>query len=255
MTSSWGQRATEAVEKVAALLHRPHLDTVLMAGTGGAMAAYEARAMRAIWPGVTLHGWEPIRRMRRDAQRTGFAGTIYPATLAREPGTRTLVHQARADMRASLYGLHDAHAWSSGGQQPPEQTSQVEATTLQAELQRLAPLGATLLWLDAEGAELEIIEGGGTSFGPTTICYANIELCFVRARTGAATAEEVIAAMHDRGYAICGMHSCRRGNQADAVFCCRAQHELIEAGTARQIAAHKQLKASRRAAQQGAKQP
>lgn len=243
------RRAAVAVSRFAELSGVGHLDTVLMAGTGADAAAFEAAQMQQRWPGVKLIGWEPMQRNRQAALAAGFPGEIHAVALGRQAGLRTMVSNYQPDQRASFHALHGFAAY----EQPPEITHLVETTTLASELQRLGATGETLLWLDAEGAEQEIVEGAGYALNPQRVAWLNVEIVFVHGRAGATRPEELIPLLWERGYGLCGLHSCDSGRQADAVFCCRNTLQLLEqaaarAGAAKKLSTRRALRQRRRQA-------
>lgn len=204
--------AVEGVARFAELTKPGRPATVVIAGVG---YGHEVPLMRELWPQARLIGVEPVsenrKRMDRSEAWVGSPSDLLPVALAAEAGSVTLQLNYEADQRASMYE-------PVAGDLPGAITREVEAWTLADLWERVGGWKApALLWLDAQGAESEILAGAQEE-QLATFDWINVELNQQPARS-CPPAWQVDRHLRSLGFFCAWQHSLgKQGHTIDGVY-------------------------------------
>jgi FkbM family methyltransferase len=187
----------------------------------GAHHGQFALLSRELFPQAEIFCVEPLPEAVERLEVTVGADpatTILPVAAAASQGTRRL-HVSRKTDSSSLLPILKSYRTAFPGTEEAA-TVDIETTTLDSilpgEIRRPA-----LLKVDVQGGELEVLLGAEALLAKIDAAY--VECSFVEFYRGQALADEVIAALLDRGMRLVGVFSVvrdRRGSclQADLLF-------------------------------------
>lgn len=176
---------------------------------------------RALYPDAEIVCVEPLPDTI-DRLRTVHAGddrvTVMPFAAAGEVGRRNL-HVSRKTDSSSLLPILRPYVDAFPGTEEAD-TIEVEGRPLDVLLsQRIR--GPTLLKIDAQGGELEVLRGAAAVLSQVDVAF--VECSFVEFYGGQALADEVIGAFLIHGLRLSGVYSIVRDSrgqclQADMLF-------------------------------------
>lgn len=188
-------------------------DSVILIGLGfGA----EVPVIRDLWPEARVIAAEPIeenvkrweRALKLDPKRR--LDVLERVAVMDEPGNVMMWLGYEPDQRASICQIV--------GGLPGEESREVDAVTLNQFARATQPWGSALLWLDAEGAEAKILEGG--EWAMRAVHWVNVEITWMSGRryhwTTPARVDELLEKYGFRQMAVHTVH--RSGMAADAVY-------------------------------------
>jgi FkbM family methyltransferase len=205
---------------LAALEHAPvpfgaEFRTVLDVGTSRGQFALFAHSR---WPGARIIGFEPLPEASAAARRT-----LPPAVVVHE----VALGGRRGRARLNVSGRDDSSSLLGIGRQALEYAGTAAVRELDVEVRPLAEYldrglrRPTLLKIDAQGYELEVLRGAGPRLAEVDEVYC--ECSFVELYDGQPEAAEVVAFLHEQGFGLAGvfgMATARSGEQmqADLLF-------------------------------------
>jgi len=204
----------------------PTPDTVVVAGVG---RGTELATMREAWPSAKIVGVEPLRCHCQLWDDGSFPGVLVEAALWSRSGiSRKLFCNHLPDQRASLYPLT-----SPLEGEVTEDTTTISLDDLRSQT---GPWGQTLLWLDVEGAEVDVL---GACKDWDGIRWVNVEVAYCpgRDRPSARAIDHVLWAA---GFDPCGVHTVTRDyRQCDLIYVRRSDWEGLRLAVARDAVSRK----------------
>jgi FkbM family methyltransferase len=194
----WGPLAAGVLASLehAAVPFGPDFATVLDVGTSRGQFALFAHAR---WPRARIIGFEPLPDPAATARRALPGAVVHEVALGRAPGRATM-NVSGQDDSSSLLRIGRQAVEFAGTAAVREQD--VEVRVLAEYLGRGLP-GPTLLKIDAQGYELEVLRGAGAALGLIDEVYC--ECSFVELYDGQPMAAEVVAFLHAAGFALAGV--------------------------------------------------
>jgi FkbM family methyltransferase len=153
----------------------------------------------ARWPGARIVGFEPLPGPAATARAAVPGIVVHEVALGRSATTATINVSGRDDS-SSLLGIGRQAVEFDGTAAVRELA--VEVRTLADYLDPAQP-GPTLLKIDAQGYELEVLRGAGPALGLVDEVYC--ECSFLELYDGQPGASEVVAFLHDAGFALVGV--------------------------------------------------
>jgi len=186
--------------------------SIVMAGMG---RSREARRLREVFAGATLIGVDPLRKYTAFGRRRRQFDRVFLAALwGRNEEVRIWTDYSESES-ATAYALLEPL--------PDAASVTVRGWTLDALKRRSRAFwrSPVLLWLDAEGAEAEILAGAGAALDDVT--WLNVEVCLASGRD-APDLFAVSDVLRARGFRLAGLHSGARDCRTfDGVYVREAQ--------------------------------
>lgn len=181
--------------------------------------------MRLKWPRARIVAVDPLREHEEAVLRLGLRGVeFHLAALWSEQRALRIYTNYEPDQRASAYELIT--------ELPRGEYRDVQAVTLADLYYETRPWGDTLLWLDAEGAELEILRGARGALSETR--WINVECRAVPQRMSPPW-NLLVEELSERGFRCAGWWNLsRNGRQVDMVFLRAEEWSRLEREKARQ---------------------
>jgi len=184
-------------------------DQIVQVGIG--MRCQESDVMKGAWPNAEIIGFEPHPAVVRSVKKK-YPGQIIQKAAWSSNGTATLYTKDRHQDGSSLF----QHVGKSGEKVLLGKTIEVETATLDDELDgRLRK--NLLLWIDSEGAEIEVMKGGEEALQMADI--VNIETTARPLGADWCSPVEVHDWLSDRGYFRQWIHTNRSVHgQVDVIY-------------------------------------
>jgi FkbM family methyltransferase len=188
----------------------------------GANRGQFALISRKIFPKAEIHSFEPLEEPIRIFKRI-FDGdplvTLHTCAIGPELGTAT-IHITRDDDSSSLLPVTKMQAKLFPGAIEKE-TRQVSVLPLSQALGDIFIESASLLKIDVQGFELEVLRGCEDILNIFSHLY--IECSFIELYEGQALAHQVIAWLEERSFVLSSIHNLCYGKnglaiQADFLF-------------------------------------
>lgn len=194
----------------------------------GANRGQFALVARHLWPNARIVSFEPLPQaaaLCKSVMHNDPQFVLFESAVGTTSGTST-INVTTADDSSSLLPLGDQHK-ELYGSSVAEQL-QVRTEPLAGFIEATECPASTLLKIDTQGFELEVLKGSEQVLSCISHVYA--ELSFVELYTGQPLASEVIAYLYSRGYELVGVYnlaSDRTGKpiQADMLFARRSSHQ------------------------------
>jgi FkbM family methyltransferase len=187
---------------LASMEHAPvpfghEFHTVLDVGASRGQFALFAHAR---WPDARIIGFEPLPGPVATARRTLPPGAVvHEVALGRDQGRATI----------NVSGRDDSSSLLRIGRQAVEFAGTATVREMDVEVRPLAEYlgrglcGPTLLKIDAQGSELEVLRGAGAGLSGIDEIYC--ECSFVELYDEQPMAAEVVAFLHARGFVLAGV--------------------------------------------------
>ncbi|HEY2638094.1 MAG TPA: FkbM family methyltransferase [Solirubrobacteraceae bacterium] len=188
----------------------------------GASRGQFALFARGRWPAARLLCFEPLPGPRAVLERVLAdhpAARVLPYALDETAGERAM-HVSRRDDSSSLLAITDRQTAVFPGTEEVS-TEPVAAVRLDEALQADDLVAPTLLKIDVQGAELAVLRGGAGLLG--ALDEILVECSFQELYAGQPLVDDVVAFLHEHGFALAGFGSQRldaagRAVQADLLF-------------------------------------
>jgi FkbM family methyltransferase len=212
-------KGTAAGTEHGSVLERLNFDFIVDVGANRGQFALISRK---IFPKTEIHSFEPLEEPIRTFKRI-FDGdphvTLHTCAIGPEPGTAT-IHVTRDDDSSSLLPITKMQAEIFPGAVEKE-TRQVSVLPLSQALGGIFIESASLLKIDVQGFELEVLRGCEDIINGFSHLY--IECSFIELYEGQALAHQVIAWLGERGFVLSSIHNLCYGKnglaiQADFLF-------------------------------------
>ncbi len=182
-------------------------DLMIQVGVGN--YHQEVDVLKSEWSGVKFIGYEPHPRVCKRLKKT-YPGPVHPIALSNKTGKYDLNIKARHSDGSSLLDLHDGSRL---------ETVKVDVDTLDnvcpADIHSYRRI---LLWLDCEGSELDVLEGGEETIHKH-ISMINLEMTAAPPSAGWGHPVEIHKWMVDRGWFLQWIHTQRISlGQCDFIY-------------------------------------
>jgi FkbM family methyltransferase len=165
----------------------------------GANVGQFAVACAKIFPGITVHSFEPLpnclKQLKRNVLRLGGV-LVYPVALGAECGEVTM-HVNSHSHSSSILALGERHRRAFPDAREIDDIK-VRMSTLDVEMKSLSLEGPVLLKLDVQGYELQVLEGAVETL--RTVDYVLLEASLRPLYEGERTFMDVARTMQDRGF-------------------------------------------------------
>lgn len=186
----------------------------------GAHGGQFSRLATILWPDAAIDAFEPnpteAARYRRTLNTNSKTVRLHNCALGSEADSKTLFLTSASDSSSLLRPAISGNASHRvvGG-------TEVEVARLDAVLGFEDILRPSLLKLDVQGFEQEVLRGSGELLH--AVDYVYVEVSFQPAYQGQPTAGEVVAYLHQKHYALHSVHdlardSAGRPDQGDLLF-------------------------------------
>lgn len=193
----------------------------------GANVGQFAIACQKIFPGATVHSFEPmpecVVKLKQNVAK--LAGVrVYPIALGEQSG-EVVFHVNSHSHSSSILALGDRHRRAFPHAREMR-TIKVPLSTLDFEMNSIPLEGPVLLKLDVQGYEPQVLEGATEML--KRVDYVLLEASFRPLYVGEKTFMEIARAMEERGFEflrpIAWLNDPRSGEvlQADALFARRS---------------------------------
>ncbi len=172
----------------------------------GANRGQFALISRQAFPHAAIHSFEPLdepARIFRDVFRNDSAVTLHPVAIGREKSTAT-IHVTREDDSSSMLPVNGEQAAAFPGAVEME-TRQVTVLPLSQALDGVCLPPSSLLKIDVQGFELEVLMGSEDILQSFSHLY--IECSFVDLYAGQALAYQVIDWLGARNFFLEGVYN------------------------------------------------
>jgi FkbM family methyltransferase len=165
-----------------------------------------ALAARKVFPRARIHSFEPLEEPGQVYEKI-FANdphaTLHSFAIGREKATATM-HITKDDDSSSLLPVTQRQSSLFPGATEME-TRQVNVLPLSQVLGGISIPRASLLKIDVQGLELEVLRGCEDMLQGFSKIY--VECSFVELYIGQALAHEVIAFLHQHGFRLTGVYN------------------------------------------------
>jgi FkbM family methyltransferase len=182
----------------------------------GANRGQFAVISRKIFPLAKIHSFEPLEEPAKIFKRIFSSDpniTLHTVAIGRERTTAT-IHVTREDDSSSLLPITEAQSGLFPGATEKE-TRQVAVLPLSEALGTTSIPPASLLKIDVQGYEMEVLKGCEDLLDKFAFLY--IECSFVELYKGQALAHQVIAWLDQREFVLSGVHNMFYGKKGRAV--------------------------------------
>jgi FkbM family methyltransferase len=158
-----------------------------------------AVACAKIFPGVSVHSFEPlpdcVRQLNRHVARLGDA-RVYPIALGAQSG-EVVMHVNSHSHSSSILGLGERHRRAFPRAREIDQIK-VKMSTLDLEMERMSFERPTLLKLDVQGYESQVLQGATETL--KRVEYVLLEASFRPLYEGEKTFMDIARMMEGRGF-------------------------------------------------------
>lgn len=182
----------------------------------GANRGQFALAARKVFPNASIHSFEPLVEPLHIFKKV-FNGdpniTLYPYAVGREKMI-SIIHVTKDDDSSSLLPIKQMQSDLFPGTLERE-TRQVMVYPLSQVLDSSRIPPASLLKIDAQGFEMEVLQGCEEILGKFSHLY--IECSFVELYGGQALVHQVIAWLEERRFVLSSIHNLYYGRNGMAV--------------------------------------
>lgn len=172
----------------------------------GANCGQFALISRKVFPRAKIHSFEPLEEPAQIFKKI-FGNDpniiLYPYAIGREKTTAT-IHVAKEDDSSSLLPVAEAQSSMFPGATEKE-TRQVTVLPLSQALGNTSIPPASLLKMDVQGFELEVLKGCEDILNKFSHLY--IECSFIELYEGQALAHQIIAWLEQRSFILCGVYN------------------------------------------------
>ncbi len=172
----------------------------------GANRGQFALISRKIFPRAKIHSFEPLAEPAQIFKKI-FSNdpnvTLYPYAIGREKTTAT-IHVTKDDDSSSLLPITKTQSSMFSGATEKE-TRQVTVLPLSQALGDTSIPPASLLKIDVQGFELEVLQGCGDILNKFSHLY--IECSFIELYKGQALAHQIISWLEQRNFVLSGVHN------------------------------------------------
>jgi len=172
----------------------------------GANRGQFALISRKVFPRAKIHSFEPLEEPAQIFKRV-FRNDpnviLYPYAIGREKATAT-IHVTKEDDSSSLLPVAEAQSNMFPGATEKE-TRQVIVLPLSQALGDTSIPPASLLKMDVQGFELEVLKGCEDILNKFSHLY--IECSFIELYEGQALAHQIIAWLEQRNFILRGVHN------------------------------------------------
>ena len=172
----------------------------------GANRGQFALISRAIFPQATIHSFEPLEEPAK-IFRDIFSGdpnvTLHSCAIGQE-NTISCIHVTNDDDSSSLLPLTRMQSSIFNGITEKE-TRQVQVISLSQALGSISIPPVSLLKIDVQGFELEVLKGSEKILDKFSHLY--IECSFVELYENQALAHQVISWLNEREFVLSGIHN------------------------------------------------
>ena len=188
----------------------------------GANRGQFALIARKVYPQAIIHSFEPLEEPGQIFKRV-FADdpkvTLHPCAIGRERTTAT-IHITREDDSSSLLPITKMQSEIFPGA-TEKGTRQVSVLPLSEALGNLSIPPASLLKIDVQGFELEVLKGSEDILNKFSNLY--IECSFIELYASQALAHQIIAWLEQRNFILSGIYNvyyekCGTAVQGDFLF-------------------------------------
>ena len=184
----------------------------------GANRGQFALIARKIFPRANIHSFEPLEEPAQIFKRI-FDGdhhvTLHTCAIGQEKTTAT-IHITKEDDSSSLLPITDAQSGMFPGSIEKE-TRQVAVLPLSQALGTISIPPASLLKIDVQGFELDVLQGSEDILNKFSHLY--IECSFIELYEGQALAHQVIAWLEKRSFILIGAYNMYYQKNGMAVQC------------------------------------
>ncbi len=181
-----------------AVLERLNLDFIVDVGANRGQFALISRK---IFPQATIHSFEPLEEPAQIFKRIFDNDpnvTLHTCAIGREKTTAT-IHVTKADDSSSLLTITEKQASMFPGATEKE-TRQVSVLPLSQALGTTSIPPASLLKIDVQGFELDVLQGCEDILNKFSHLY--IECSFIELYAGQALAHQIIAWLEQRNFVL-----------------------------------------------------
>ena len=216
---SWGE---DSFRDQAALLKDERVETIFDVGAnvGDSVARY-----RALFPGATIHAFEPFPDVHRElSARFSEDRSIHAhrGAVARTAGAATF-HVNDVHVTNSLLPVNPASAeWAGVTDTARHQTIDVETVTLDGFCADRNITRIDLLKMDIQGGEAAALEGAAHLLAGAAVRLIYAEVLFAPLYEGQAYFCDISAILNKYGYRIFGLYNLKHGARGlgwgDAIF-------------------------------------
>jgi|CXWL01.1.fsa_nt_gi FkbM family methyltransferase len=172
----------------------------------GANRGQFALIARKVFPGAKIYSFEPLREPAQ-VFRAIFVNDpnvkLYPYAIGRERTISTL-HVTRDDDSSSMLPVTQTQSAIFPGAAEME-VREVTVLPLSQALDAVSLPAASLLKIDVQGFELEVLKGSEDILAKFSHLY--VECSFIELYKGQALADEIISWLAQRGFILTGIHN------------------------------------------------
>jgi len=207
-------RGSPATTEHIKVLKRHHFDLIVDVGANRGQFTLIARKL---YPQAIIHAFEPLTEPARVFHRIlgSDAGVIlHPCAIGREKARATM-HITKKDHSSSLLPTTETltamfPCTAEKGTRP------VDVITLSEALGDAAIPAASLLKIDVQGYELEVLKGCEDMLNKFSHLY--VECSFIELYQGQALAHQIIAWLEERGFSLSGIYNMYYDRDGSAVY-------------------------------------
>ena len=172
----------------------------------GANRGQFALIARKVFPQAKIHSFEPLKEPAQIFKKI-FSNdpnvTLYPYAIGREK-TTAIIHVTKDDDSSSMLPITKTQSSMFPGATEKE-TRQVSVLPLSQALGTTSIPPASLLKIDVQGFELDVLQGCEDILNKFSYVY--VECSFVELYAGQSLAHEVISFLDRSGFLLCGIHN------------------------------------------------
>lgn len=172
----------------------------------GANRGQFALIARKVFPLAKIHSFEPLEEPAQIFKKI-FSDdpniALYTCAIGREKMTAT-IHITKDDDSSSLLPITDAQSSMFSGSIEKE-TRQVAVLPLSQALGTISIPPASLLKIDVQGFELDVLQGSEDILNKFSHLY--IECSFIELYEGQALAHQIISWLEQRNFILSGVHN------------------------------------------------
>lgn len=172
----------------------------------GANRGQFALIARKVFPQASIHSFEPLEEPAKIFEKifTNDARvTLYPYAIGREK-TSSTIHVTKDDDSSSMLPITETQSTMFPGATEKE-TRQVTILPLSQALGATSIPPASLLKIDVQGFELEVLKGCEDILNRFLHLY--IECSFIELYEGQALAHQIISWLEQRNFVLSGIHN------------------------------------------------
>jgi FkbM family methyltransferase len=194
---SWPKFSATSFRMVSSLMRQGIVPRTVI--DVGANVGQFAVACAKIFPGVTVHSFEPlpgcVERLKRNVARLGDVH-VYPLALGAEGGEVTM-HVNSHSHSSSILALGERHRRAFPGAREVD-AIKVNISTLDLQMKSMSLERPVLLKLDVQGYEPQVLEGATETLNK--VDYVLLEASFRPMYEGERTFMDIAKTMQDHGF-------------------------------------------------------